>query len=122
LRAETDLCVTVTVPFEKIVEGRRVVHLPRRVLLRHVDAKLLHLGLKVVLVVAERALEEVASRLGQGLDARPVEPAATTRRPEPIVRLGVVGCHVLEADAARHLGHRLFCGGGELAILLRPMV
>ena len=59
--------------------------LPGGVLLRDVHPELLHLPLELGLVVAQRALEEVAGGLGQVLQALAVEPAAAARGPKPDV-------------------------------------
>ena len=69
-----------------------------------------HLVLEHIFVVAQRALEEVARRLGQGLDAVPVVPPVAAWRPEvrvaqelsaALTLFHVLLGYVLETDAAR---------------------
>ena len=80
----------------------------------NIHSELLHLVLKDLFIVAEGALEEVARRLGQGLDAVPVVPSVAARGPQirvaqelsvaPALLYILLG-DVLETDAARR---RLF--------------
>ena len=49
---------------------------------RNINAELFHFVLKVLLVVAQRAFEEVARRLGQRLDTSFVKPSVATRCPQ----------------------------------------
>ena len=76
----------------------------------NIHAELLHLVLEDLFVVAQRALEEVARRLGQGLDAVPVVPPVAAWRPEvrvaqelsaALTLFHVLLGDVLETDAAR---------------------
>merc|ERR1719234_242509 len=60
-----------------------ITSLPLSVLVWHIDAKLLHLLGKLLLVVAEGALEVVRScHKGHPLHARPVSPPTTTGGPK----------------------------------------
>ena len=77
---------------------------------RNIYAELFHLVLKVFFVVAQRAFEEVARRLGQRLDAVPVIPSVAARCPEirvaqelsvALALLHILLGDVLETDAAR---------------------
>ena len=84
--------VTRVVTLELVIEhpGR----LPVGVSVRDVDPELLHLLREVVLVIAERTLEEVRPRVLRGLlDAVAMKPAITAGGPEH--RLLLLGVRVL---------------------------
>merc|ERR1719336_698158 len=71
-------------PLQLISKG--IPSFPLRVLVRHIDAELLHLLGELVLVVAEGALEVVRPRhKGHPLHTRSVSPAATAWSPQNCV-------------------------------------
>ena len=68
-------------PLQLVAKG--ISSLPLRILVRHIDAKLLHLLGELVLVVAEGALEVVrASDEGHPLYTRPVSPPSAAGGPQ----------------------------------------
>ena len=71
-------------PLQLISKG--IPSFPLRVLVRHIDAELLHLLGELVLVVAEGALEVVRPRhKSHPLHTRSVSPAATAWSPQDCV-------------------------------------
>ena len=87
--------VTLVVTLELVIKHPGC--LPVGVPVRDVDPELLHLLREVVLVVAERTLEEVQTRVLRGLlDAVAMKPAVTAGGPEH--RLLLLGVRILKQN------------------------
>ena len=99
---QADRGVAGVVAVELVSEG--VTILPVSVSVRDKDTKLEHLLREVLLVVAERTLEEVRARvLCSECHALPVEPSSAARSPEELLTLPVIQRHRAAPALLPHL-------------------